>query len=248
MKSRVRVAVPVPTSMDRAYNEQNWPVYAACLEACGAEAVPFELDLTAREAVTLLESCQAVCLTGSPADVDPVHYGQERDPASAPPDPAREQMDRLLLEDLFRERKPLLAICFGLQSLNTFFGGTLVQDLTPFPVNHAAGASVGVAHSVEVAPKSLLASLSLEIESEPDGAGRILANSSHHQAVGIAGQGLQITGRCPQDGVAEAVELDPEQQHPFLLGVQWHPERTFASSVSRKIFEGLVAATRQWSR
>lgn len=240
-----RVAVPVPTSVDRTYNEQNWAVYAACLNVCGAEPVAFPPDLTAQQARALACGCHAVCLTGSPADVDPQQYGQERDPACAPADPAREQIDRLLLEEVFEARKPLLAICFGLQSLNVFQGGTLVQDLAPVPVNHAAGASVGIAHMVMVAPGSLLANLSGGETLEGRDGMRIPANSSHHQAVGIAGKGLRITGRCPQDGVVEALELVSNGEHPFLLGVQWHPERTFTMPASRGLFDGLVAAARQ---
>ena len=240
---RPRVAVPVPTSTDRAYNEQNWSVYAGCLEACGGEAVRFPLDLSAQEAKSLALACDAVCLTGSPADVDPTDYGHERDAASAPADPAREAVDRLLLEGVFEAKKPLLAICFGLQSLNVFQGGTLVQDLAPLPVNHAAGASVGIAHMLSVASGSLLANLSgCQAEGVDDV--RIPANSSHHQAVGIAGKGLRVTARCPQDGVVEALELEAAGEHSFLLGVQWHPERTFSSPVSRALFDGLLAAAR----
>ena len=243
-----RVAIPIPTSTDRAYNEQNWPAYARCLEACGAEPVPFPLDLPARQAKILALGCVAVCLTGSPADIDPLQYGHERDSASAPADPAREHIDHLLLEEVFNARKPLLAICFGLQSLNVFQGGSLVQDLAPLPVNHAAGASVGVAHMVSVASGSLLASLSeSEATAGIDGM-RIPANSSHHQAVGLAGKGLRVTARCPQDGVAEALELEDAGEHAFLLGVQWHPERTFSSPISRALFEGFVAAARQRNR
>ncbi len=241
-----RIAIPIPTSVDHAYNQQNWPVYAACLEACGAEPVPFLLDLSARKAEALASGCQAVCLTGSPADVNPVHYGQEREPACSPADSAREQVDRLLLEQVFSGKKPLLAICFGLQFLNVFRGGTLVQDLAPLPVNHTAGASVGVAHMVAVAPGSLLARLSADDALEGD-ATRMAANSSHHQAVGIPGAGLRVTGRCPQDGVVEALELALPEEHPFLLGVQWHPERTFSSAASRRLFDGLVAAARRRS-
>ena len=244
---RPRIAVPVPTSADPAYNARNWSVYAACLEECGADPTPFPLDLPAREAQALAAACQAVCLTGSPADIDPQQYGHDRDPASASPDPAREQVDRLLLEETFREKKPLLAICFGLQSLNVFLGGTLIQDLAPLPVNHAAGAAVDVAHSVVVASGSLLHNLiwsQAQDESDPL---RMPANSSHHQAVGIAGKGLRVTARCPQDSVAEALELELTTEHPFLLGVQWHPERSFATPASRALFTGLVGAAQRRS-
>lgn len=241
-----RIAVPTPTSTDLNYNQQNELAYAACLQASGAIPVAIPLDLSAPETLALLATCQGVCLTGSPADVEPARYGHEREVASAPADAARERTDMILLESVLQTRRPLLAICFGLQHLNVFLGGTLVQDLTPMPVNHAAGASVGLAHMISVEPRSMLATISGSESTLNVSSLRIPANSSHHQAVGIPGAKLWVTGRCPQDGVIEALELEPGSDHPFLIGVQWHPERTFDTPVSRGLFAGLVGAAREW--
>jgi len=244
-----RIAIPHPTSNDEPYNRLNFPAYADAVRACGGEPVEFPLSLSGAEATRLVASCDAILLPGSPADVDPAKYGQAMDEATAPADTARERVDELLLEDAYRLSKPILGICFGLQMLNVFSSGTLVQDLTVMPVNHAAGRSVAVAHTVAVAPESLLAGIVGGVEVPVvDGYGRVPVNSSHHQAVGIAGDGLRVCARCPQDGVVEGLEAAAGDGH-FVLGVQWHPERTFGMSASsRAIFERFVAEAAAWRR
>jgi len=251
-----RIAIPVPTTTDLPYNQRAWPQYAQAIARSGGEPVAVPLGLSSRELRELIASCDGVLLPGSPADLDPALYGAERDPATAPADPAREAVDYALLEDAIRHDKPVLGICFGVQSLNVWRGGTLVQDLTPLPVNHEAGGKVAIAHSALIARESLLASLVDPAEAtSTDGFLRLPINTSHHQAVGAPGDGLRIVARCPDDGVIEAVELDPDarmfhvehsapsgmEHRPFLLGVQWHPERSYEiSATSRALFSRLV--------
>ena len=244
-----RIAIPVPTSKDLAYNERSWATYADCLERAGGEAVRVELESARRDLLELARTCSGVCLPGSPADVGPARYGAERDPATAPADAAREAVDTVLLEDAETHAKPVLAICFGVQMLNVWRGGSLVQDLTPLPVNHAAGGQVAVAHTALVAEHSGLASLLEDAEAPlEDGFRRLPVNTSHHQSVAAPGDGLRIVARCPDDGVVEAVENDPEwhgaedRRPQFLIGVQWHPERSYGiSAASRALFDRLVA-------
>ncbi len=242
-----RIAIPHPTSFDLAYNRLNAPDYAVAVRASGGEPVEFALDLPQSELVSLAESCDGILLPGSPADVDPVKFGQAVDEATAPADPRREVVDQFLLADAFRLRKPVLGICFGTQMLNVFRGGTLVQDLMVMPVNHSAGRSVAIAHSVNIAGGSLLGTIVDRHEaSEVDGFLRLPVNSSHHQAVGIAGHELRVSARCVQDGVVEAIELDAHEGH-FVLGVQWHPERTVHSSpTSAKLFTRLIQEAGAW--
>ena len=242
-----RIAIPVPTSRDIAYNQRSWSSYADAVSAAGGDPVSFALGQGSAPALTLARGCHGVCLPGSPADVDPDRYGAERDPATAPVDAAREALDLLLLEEAAASGKPVLAICFGMQMMNVWRGGSLVQDVTPIPVNHAAGSKVAVAHAAMIAPQSRLASL-LSAEEAPlmDGFLRLPMNSSHHQAVSAPGEGLRVVARCPDDGVIEAVEADTDAldaSAPFLLGVQWHPERSYQqSAASRSLFSALIAA------
>ena len=147
--------------------------------------------------------------------------------------------------------KPVLGICFGVQSLNVWRGGSLVQDLTPLPVNHSAGSKVAIAHTALVAKDSVLASLLTDAGSAR---GRWLSGGCRSiQAITSRwrrpAQDSRIVARCPEDGVIEAVEMDADDsvfhvEHPaakqFVLGVQWHPERSFEiSAASRALFRTL---------
>jgi putative glutamine amidotransferase len=248
-----RIAIPTPTSTDLPYNQRSWPSYASCVERSGGEPVRFELGLSRAEALALAETCCGVCLPGSPADVEPALYGEERDEACAAADERRYRTDELLLEHATRLGKPVLAICYGLQSLNVWRGGSMVQDLLPMPVNHAAGSKVAIAHSAAVARESFLASLMEPSEAAPDREFlRVPVNSSHHQAVASPGTGLRIVARCPDDGVIEALEddavlRDGDAGSGFLLGVQWHPERSYdLSATSRALFDRLVTEARKF--
>jgi putative glutamine amidotransferase len=251
MSMKPRVAIPLPISTDLEYNRMNWQAYADSVLGAGAEPIEFTLDLSLRQAAELAATCQAVLLPGSPADVNPETYGQPRDEATAPTDQWREVLDRLLLEQAYATGKPILCVCYGIQLLNVFHGGTLIQDLAVMPVNHSAGRSVAIAHSVNIASASLLASLVDPVEAPMvDGFRRLPVNSSHHQAIGIPGSELRITARCPQDAVVEAVEGPYSLEHDlthFVLGVQWHPERsTTSSATSRAIFSRLTHEAAVW--
>jgi putative glutamine amidotransferase len=248
-----RIAIPVTTSTDIPYNRRSWPAYANAVRLSGGEPVSIDIRADQAQVLELIRTCQGVCLPGSPADVDPARYGEDRNLATEAADPAREGIDITLLEDAETYGKPVLGVCFGLQSLNVWRGGSLVQDLSPLPVNHAAGSKVAVAHTALIAENSLLASL-VTTEEAPaaDGFLRLPINTSHHQSVAAPGDGLRIVARCPDDGVVEAVENDPEWEgadraHPqFLLGVQWHPERSYEiSAASRALFDRLVAEARK---
>jgi putative glutamine amidotransferase len=244
MSAFPRIAIPVPTTADAEYNARSWPQYATAVEEAGGQPVRLEIALAPAEIADLAATCDGILLPGSPADVDPSRFAAERDPATSPADPNREAADFALLDHAARTRKPVLAICYGCQSLNVWRGGSLVQDLTPLPVNHSAGRSVAIAHSAIIARDSLLGSLTdpAEAPEVPDSPFRRLpVNTSHHQAVAAPGEGLRIVARCPEDGVIEAIEAAPSPDAPMLLGVQWHPERSTAiSATSRNLFTRLI--------
>lgn len=231
----------MPTSLDIVYNERYWPEYAEAVRAAGGDAIRIPLS-SSLELRKLIMECDGYVLPGSPADVDPVAYGQMRAAETAVVDKAREECDTAVLEYAERSGKPLLAICFGLQSLNVWRGGSLVQDLQPLPVNHGAGAQVAVAHSVLVVGQSLLGGLLSAGEAPASGQFRRLpVNSSHHQAVSISGEDLTVVARSAEDGVIEAVE--GRIGASAMIGVQWHPERSVGiSAASRALFLWLTSA------
>jgi putative glutamine amidotransferase len=244
-----RIAIPMPHSTDREYGERAIPQYERAVELAGATPVRIPLDQNPVAVKQLIESCAGVLLPGSNADVDPSKFGQSRSPHTAAADALREETDFLLLEDAYARGKPVLCICYGLQSLNVFRGGSLVQHIPDFlpkdtrgKVNHEAGRKIAVAHSVEVDPASKLAELVTSRSPKYEVRSPLLVpvNSSHHQSAEAAGDGLQVVARCPDDGIIEAMEgTSPDH---FVLAVQWHPERSWEDPVSRNIFRAFVEA------
>ena len=239
---KIKIGIPTPTSGDTAYNDRCWPEYAQAVREAGGEAVLLPVT-DAALCSRFMATCDGFVLPGSPADVEPELYGHTREEASALPDAAREACDREILGYAERHGTPILGICFGMQILNVLRGGTLVQDLRPVPVNHGAGAQVGVAHMVQVVSMSLLGSLLTAGEAPSHGQFRRLpVNSSHHQAVAIPGDRFTAVARASEDGVVEAVE--GKVAAATLLGVQWHPERTYVTSAaSRALFQWIVLAS-----
>jgi putative glutamine amidotransferase len=247
-----RIAIPEPTSTDAAYNQRSLPQYIRAVEAEGGVAVPIPLHESPASQASILASCSAILLPGSPADVDPKRYGQNAVPATAAKDEAREAADNLLLRDAFAQGKPILGICYGLQSLNVWRRGSLIQDLPHPPdagaggaesiVNHEPGREVQNAHPVRVTPGSRLSRLEPSADQEES---RLSVNSSHHQAVDRPGEQLVVAAISPVDGVIEALEgAEPTQ---FVVAVQWHPERSYESSeASRALFAAFLEAARSW--
>ena len=236
-----RIAIPEPCSYDPEYSGRALPHYLRAIEAAGGKPVIIPLKSSPEEIARLVTSCAAVLLPGSKADVDPQKYGAEKAQETAPADQPRDAADELLLQDAYNLHKPVFGICYGLQSLNVWRSGTLVQHIHS-SVNHNAGAKVEVAHKVAVAAASLLAG---QIFSGQETAS-VPVNSSHHQSADVVGDGLRAVARCPEDGVIEALEGTAPGH--YVLAVQWHPERTFEQDpASRRLFQAFVDSARQWS-
>src|SRR5712692_8291524 len=209
-----RIAIPILHSADQEFAERAMPQYERAVELAGGEPVRVPLDQTPAQVMKIIERCDGVLLPGSKADVDPAKFGAtERSPHTAAADPRRDTVDEVLLQDAYNMRKPVLGICYGLQSLNVYRTGTLVQNIDT-SVNHAAGRKVPIAHKVQIDPGSKLAS----VLNSPQSPLVISVNSSHHQAAKVIGDGLRVVAKCPEDGVIEALEgTSPDH---FVLAVQ----------------------------
>ncbi len=232
---RPRIAIPHPHSQKPDYNQRALPQYLCAIEMSGGEPVPVDLSLSNAEITKLAMTCDGVLLPGSPADVDPEKYGAARDPQTAVADPQRDNADELLLQDAYNMRKPVLGICYGVQTLNVWRTGTLIQHVD----NHSQGRAVQRAHMIQLEPDSLLGNILSPVWEAEEG----WVNSSHHQAVENVGDGLRVVAHS-DDGVIEGLEsTNPDH---FVLGIQWHPERTFDEEPSsRAIFERFLEAARQ---
>ena len=254
-----KIAIPQPKS-DPAYNEKVLHQYLRAIKDAGGEPVVIDLSWSNAEIARAATQSDGVCLPGSPADVDPEKFGAPRDPKTAAADPARDNADELLLQDAYNMKKPILGICYGVQSLNVWRTGTLVQHIeSKFGINHEAGKEVDHAHSITVDSKSsilgrIVAPVCQRMNQEREelwnwrrlesGEMRGWVNSSHHQSVDKVGDGLEVVARA-DDGVVEAIESTAPDH--FILGVQWHPERTSENDeLSKAIFRSFVQAA--WQR
>ncbi|MGB6876503.1 MAG: gamma-glutamyl-gamma-aminobutyrate hydrolase family protein [Candidatus Acidiferrales bacterium] len=238
---RLRVGIPY-----RTYNEQvknirgKYEMYVRSVENAGGAAVPIELNLSAIELERQARELDAIVLPGSPADVDPARYHSARRPQTADADGARETTDFALLQHCFDEGKPVLAICYGVQILNVYLGGSLIQDIPSevqttiqHPWNGREHGEPEPFHSVTIETASRMALAPGKPETR--------VNSSHHQSIREPGRGLRVTARA-SDGIIEAVEWIGDAN--WVTGVQWHPERMADDALTQKLFEDLAAAAR----
>jgi putative glutamine amidotransferase len=242
---RPRVGVPWHSAKKEAANHRaQGDNYLCAVKRAGGDPVLVSLASTSGELKRQAEELDAFLLPGSAADVDPAHFHEKRHPATADADAARERTDFTLIEYALATRTPVLAICYGAQSLNVFLGGSLIQDL-PSELGSK------ICHTSRIEQTAGQVRRSDSIHGAQIEAGRVLAlsgapetkvNSSHHQAILEPGHGLRITARAP-DGVVEAVEWTGDSN--WVVGVQWHPERMPEDALAEALFRNLLSAASQ---
>lgn len=208
------------------------PTYFEALHAAGA--LPVMLPLIPDLAREFFPKLDGVLLPGCDSDVDPARYGQPRHPTVEFVNPSRDETDFALLEEADRTGKPVLGVCFGMQLMNVFYGGSLIQHIPAALQTDIDHSEHVTRHPVCFDEGSLLATLA--------GHGPHVVNSTHHQAVDRVAPGFRVTAHAP-DGVIEALECNPNGR--FLMAVQWHPERIFSESeASRAVLQRFVEACR----
>lgn len=196
-------------------NERKQPVYMDWLRTYAPDA---ELVIVAHpQGHVPLDGFDGLVLTGG-EDVDPVLSKAEPVALVETTDRSRDDFEFALLDSAMDHHLPVLGICRGLQLTNVYLGGTLIADLphSGFPAHTAASGAPELRHSVTVAPGSLLHAVVGSTQGE--------INSYHHQAVLRPAEQLVVSARSA-DGVPEAMEWKHREGRPFLLLVQWHPER-----------------------
>jgi putative glutamine amidotransferase len=170
-----------------------------------------------------MQDCDGLVLSGG-VDIDPELYDGGVEYAKAPVDgwqTERDLFEQATLLMAWERGLPVLGVCRGLQLINVSLDGTLVQDLgvTGDEV-HENVMGVDKQHPVYVVAGSLLAVVAGREEG--------VVNSAHHQAIDRLGEGLKINCRAA-DGTIEGIEWADREGRPFLLGVQWHPERMYVN-------------------
>ncbi|MFU0827818.1 MAG: putative glutamine amidotransferase [Lachnoclostridium sp.] len=212
------------------------PNYFNAIRKAGGVPLLFPLMADKDELTVVANLCDGFLFTGGP-DLDPFRFGEETIRQSGVVVPERDRMEEDLFDIVIESGKPILGICRGIQILNVFLGGTVYQDIqAQFPsdlsIAHSqqSGNSV-LTHSILVKEGTLLADI---VKKD-----MIRVNSFHHQAVKDVAPSLKVAG-VAVDSLIEALYL-PE--HPFFLGVQWHPEHLYESNQEAYlIFKAFVDA------
>ena len=204
----------VPSGVEEKKITINQDYVEAVLRA-GGTPVLFPVTADREQQDRLLDQVDGLLLTGG-GDIDPREYGESKQPCCGDCSSCRDAMELPLCREALTRRIPILAICRGMQVLSGVLGGNLYQDLASqfgTALNHPRYDTPGdPVHEVEVKPDTLLSSIV--------GAGTLRVNSRHHQGVKTLGKNLRINATAP-DGLVEGIELP---DHPFVLGVEWHPE------------------------
>ncbi|MDQ6651376.1 MAG: gamma-glutamyl-gamma-aminobutyrate hydrolase family protein [Acidobacteriota bacterium] len=237
-RPRIGITTRLELASDRFYLSRH---YSEAVEAAGGAPVLISLIPRRDYISAIMDELDGILLPGSDSDVDPLRYGAEPHPQLGSVVTIKDETDLLVLEEVDKRGMPLFAICFGMQVLNVFRGGTLIQDIVsqvPRAIKHEQGAPRDRAsHSIKLAKSGLLSSL---VRDE-----RVVVNSHHHQAVDKVGRNLAATG-WTSDGLIEAME-DPRPDN-FVLGVQWHPELGWKEDrLSQALFDCFVAATKDYA-
>src|SRR3989339_56202 len=199
-------------------------------------------DLNFKEALEELEDCDGLLLTGGP-DVHPERYGKGWDTLRCEIDSRRDTLEFMLIKKAMEKKIPILGICRGEKKLNVALGGTLIVDIPKdydTMVVHRCGNPDTCFHEIKVLDGSLLHKLT--------GTSIAKVNSNHHQAVDKIAEELIVTARS-RDGLIEAYEWAKPDGKPFMMAVQWHPERLDDNSpMSKPIGKYFIEKSKEYKK
>ena len=214
--------------------------YVQAIEDAGGLPIVLPLVTDKSQQNQLLGQVDGLLITGSGSDLDPELYGERQCVPFRQMSQQRSDLELGISRLAFRGRIPTLGICGGMQSINVALGGTLIQDIAAqhsSAINHLPSVSATrKAHGISIAPRTLLERIVGKL--------KIRVNSSHHQSVKKV-PGRLVTSAVAPDDVIEAIEAP---HHPFLLGVQWHPEFLYKHDpIQKKLFQALIKAAKSFA-
>lgn len=199
----------------------------------GLGAVPFHLSLIPDKQyiAEALKDLDGILLPGSDTDVDPLRFGVEPHPGLKKVILEKDETDLMVLEEAEKRKLPVLGICFGMQIINVWRGGTLIQDISSEVkkcIKHEQGKPLERnSHNISIEKGSFISKLAKS--------DKATVNSHHHQAIGVLGRNLKASSWA-KDDVVESIEAVHNEN--FILGVQWHPELSWKTdNLSDEIFK-----------
>lgn len=208
--------------------------YSEAIIAAGGVPVLLPVIREKGDAELCVQRIDGLLLSGGD-DIPPQRYGEERHEKTVCIHQDKDISDFALLQAAMQTKKPVLAICYGIQLINVALGGTLIQDIPSECITaivHKDLHNKQYTHPVTIKKESFLYKIV--------GTGTLEANSTHHQAIKSLGKGLLDTAHTP-DGIIEAIE---HEDYPFLVGVQWHPECLIDTPYHAALFKAFIHASR----
>ena len=209
---------------DRFYANR---LYGDCLVEAGATPLLIPRISDPAEIVQIIDGL----LIPGGDDIDASHFGEQNHPAITLEDPERFPFESKLL-DLISPKAPVLGICYGCQAINVHQGGNIIQHIPD--VTGDENHSGGTMQEYTLEPCSQLAAIV--------GSCLVSGKSYHHQSNDRIGTGLKVVGKS-DDGIIEAIENEGDR---WMIGVQWHPERTPDSAATKALFKSFVEAAKTY--
>lgn len=194
-----------------------------------------------------VQKCDGIILSGG-EDVHPKYYGKpsymkHKEELRLDVNEPRDKFELKVINKAIKSKKPILGICRGLQIMNVYCKGTLIPNLCgKLGALHSKKEGYDQTHPIEIVKNSCLSKIT-----KLDGG---IVNSAHHQAAEKIGRGLKVTAK-DTNGIVEALEWKNSRNKPFLLLVQWHPERMkqhhspFAEKLKKKFLLEVISAKRK---
>ncbi len=203
--------------------------YIESIESNGGEPLLIP-HINKFEYIEEISNLLAGILFAGGGDIEPKFYKEERMGELKRVDEKRDAFEIKLLQRFFKNRKPVLGICRGMQVLNVALGGTLYQDIEKItPQRHwQKNPPPQSSHEIEIMENTTLYKI---FKTK-----KLMVNSFHHQAIKELGEGFLVSAKA-KDNIIEAIE---HKEHPFMLGVQFHPEYMYEKEPFKNLFKYFV--------
>ncbi len=229
---------PLKIALSKGKGSEHYDNYSKWLKANQPNVECIDLyHIPLAQALKELENCGGLVLTGGP-DVHPFKYGKADDSGRCEVDLKRDTLEFQLIRKAMELKIPILGVCRGQQILNVAFGGSLIVDIPEdyqSTVMHRMDNPDSCNHRINLIKNSNLFNACKSLSG--------MVNSNHHQAISQIADIFKVSART-EDGIIESVEWKDTTGKPFLMAVQWHPERmapesSFSSPIAKVFLENV---------
>lgn len=238
-KPIIAISLDINEDSDK-YSYSTFPWYA--LRADYSDAVakhggfPILVPLNEENIDDILDLADGILIPGGDVDIDPAFFGQKIKHDNVTINSARTDFDLKFLEKVLDREMPFLGVCYGQQLLNVYTGGTLIQHI---PADYKTDIKHMQPHPKNETWHDIIIEEGTKLFEISGGKKTAKVSSTHHQAADEPGENMLVSARAP-DGIIEAIE---HKDHPFCIGVEWHPEYQL-TELDQNLFKAFVDAAK----